>query len=326
MWGAGSIGARHANVLRDRLGLAPVVVPARAERLPEVQARGFETREELQQAISGQNHSAVIVCTETGRHLADTMSALALGGDVLCEKPLAANTQGLDRLEAAARSSGRQVFVACNLRFDAGLRGFRERLPEIGRVHSVRVECQSYLPDWRPGSDYRRGYSARAGQGGVLRDLIHEIDYATWIFGHPARVAARMGNTGRLGIESEEWAELWWTAPSGANLSIYLDYLTRIPRRRMRAFGECGDIEWDAIAQRVSVRLAGKMEEAIVTTQERDERMAEQARAFLEAVAGGEAGLLATLEEGASAVALCDAARRSARSGHAESVPDWRRA
>ena len=111
----------------------------------------------------------------------------------------------------------------------------RDLLPQIGAVHAVRVECQSYLPDWRPGSDYRESYSARADEGGVLRDLIHEIDYATWLFGWPVAVTARYGNTGRLGIAAEEWAELAWEAPADVEVSMRLDYLTRPPRRVMRA-------------------------------------------------------------------------------------------
>ncbi len=49
--------------------------------------------------------------------------------------------------------------------------------------------AQSWLPDWRPDRDYRESYSARLDEGGVLRDLVHEIDYADGPVRspHPAR-------------------------------------------------------------------------------------------------------------------------------------------
>ena len=38
--------------------------------------------------------------------------------------------------------------------------------------------------NWRPKQDYHTSYSAYKNKGGgVLLDLSHELDYATWIFG-----------------------------------------------------------------------------------------------------------------------------------------------
>ena len=53
------------------------------------------------------------------------------------------------------------------------------------RPLSAHVSCQSWLPDWRPGRDYRESYSARADEGGALRDLVPELDYATALLGRP---------------------------------------------------------------------------------------------------------------------------------------------
>jgi predicted dehydrogenase len=228
----------------------------------------------------------------------DAIEMMSIGCDVLVEKPLACDLQGADEVAAAAARLGRRVFVGCCLRFDAGLRDFRARLGEIGEVQYVRIECQSYLPDWRPGRDYKQSYSASAAQGGVLRDLIHEIDYAVWLFGRPAEVRARLENRGRLGIEAEEAADLLWTVPSGPTVSIRLDYLSRTPHRRMRAFGAAGEIEWDA-------KAAGANADA-------DAMYAGQLRAFIGASQGKDPGPLATLEDGRFAMWIHDEAKRNA--------------
>jgi predicted dehydrogenase len=295
--GTGSIGSRHVRVL-ERLGV-PAIARSVRSGAPAAPA------------------SAAIIATTTGRHLADAADALRAGCHVLVEKPLAASTAGVAALEAAARAAGRQVFVGCCLRFDAALLAFRARLPRIGRVGEVHIECRSYLPDWRPGTDYRASYSARRDEGGVLRDLIHEIDYAAWLFGWPAQITATLGNTGALGIESEEWAELAWTA--GAPVSIRLDYLTKPATRFIRAHGEHGTLEVDLIGHRVTLG-----DEVIDVPQDRDDMMADQARTFLAAIEGGDPAQLATLDDGARALAICDAARQS--HGALVDVPDWRAA
>src|SRR3989338_2038605 len=172
------------------------------------------------------------------------------------------------------------------------------------RLHSVRIECQSYLPDWRPGRSYREAYSARAAEGGVLRDLIHEIDYAGWLFGWPQRLQASLRNLGRLEIAAEELAELRWEIPTGGGVSLHLDYLSRPPRRRMTACGERGTIEWDGIAQTVALDVHGVPARVIRSTQTRDEMFAAQAPAFLNAVGGTPDPRLATGEGGIRAPAI----------------------
>ena len=323
--GAGSIGMRHLRVLRERLGVRAVAMPARPERAAELAAQGVPAVRVAAEATA-LGSAATVVATNTSRHLADVREALRYG-DVLVEKPLAPDAAGLGAVADEAEALGRRVHVGFCLRFNGGLRRFRERLPEVGPVDSVRVECQSFLPAWRPDTDHRASYSASASEGGVLRDLAHELDYSAWLFGRPAAVYCALGNTGRLGIESDEWAELMWAAPSGARVSLRLDYLSPATRRRLRATGAAGELEWDAVAGSVTLRRAGGAPPEVETVAEdRDAMYARQAEAFLDAVAGGDAGELATFDDGAFVVALSDAARASSRSGRVTPVADWRAA
>ena len=323
--GTGSIGFRHLRVLRDSLQVRPVALPTRSSRISELGSKGYD-------AVSSWENVAIdkpwfaVIATDTGRHLTDATKALELGADVLIEKPISSSTEGLRELKELAERVRRRVFVACNLRFDAGLKLFRRHLPEIGRVQSVRIECQSFLPDWRPETDYRRSYSARAEEGGVLRDLIHEIDYALWLFGTPQKLFAKLKNTGALEIASDESADILWESPSGTTVSIRLDYLARVARRKMHAYGELGELEWDYIEKWVSLKQPGKAVQTWAINQERDEMMRDQLAAFVGSAGADLESSLATLEEGATAIAICDTARRSSQSGQLEVVPDWRRA
>ena len=78
-------------------------------------------------------------------------------------------------------------YVACPLRYNPILQYVKQNI-DLSKVISVRAMSSSYLPEWRPGQDYRQTYSAHADMGGgVDIDLIHEWDYLTWIFGMPSQ-------------------------------------------------------------------------------------------------------------------------------------------
>ncbi len=325
VFGTGSIGSRHLRVFRDLIGAEVSAIPVRPTRRTELEANGFEVRSNLEEAVAA-GACALVIATDTSRHMADLRSAIDLGCAVLVEKPLAANVSGLSEAARLITEGAGPVHVACDLRFDLSLLNFRQRLPEIGTVHAVRIECQSYLPDWRPDRDYRQSYSARAEEGGVLLDLVHEIDYAVWLFGAPSRVFAQLQNSGRLGIESEEAADLYWETPDGAALSIRLDYLSRTTHRTMQAYGSSGEIVWDGVAQTVTLRIKNQPPQTEHFPQDRDATMRDQNAAFLRAACGGDPGTLTTFEEGAVAVGICDAARLSSANGRFETVTDWRKA
>jgi predicted dehydrogenase len=317
--GTGSIGMRHLDVLRRMPGVRPVAVPARAERVTELKQAGYEVAEDLRGAAS-MGATRCIIATDTGRHLEYGLQAVEQGMDVLVEKPLCADVRQARQLVSHGQRVNKKVFVGCVLRFSESLNEFRERLLKLGRLHAVRIECQSYLPHWRPGRPYKDSYSARAGEGGVLLDLIHEIDYAGWLYGWPDSVHARLGNLGRLGIASEETADLYWTTPDGCRVSVCLDYLTKPPRRRMTVCGEGGILEWDGISNTVRVTPGEGESCQITSAQTRDEMMEAQARAFFNAVGGWMDPRLATGQDGVRALALCDAARRASEGRREEPV------
>jgi predicted dehydrogenase len=269
----------------------------------------------------------VIIATDTSRHVEDTLEALAsTPRAILLEKPAAASAE--DAAVLLAHPEAARISVSAPLRFHDGLLKLADLLPGLGDVASASVRSQSWLPDWRPGRDYRVSYSARASEGGVLRDLVHDIDYPAWLLGTPARLSARLGH-GLLGIEAEESADLTWTAGTPARpveVSTRLDYITRSKTRGVRVSASGGSAEWDVVRNTVLRAVGGSVDEysfpadAVVDTVlarqtaavlERSGALAEHAHARFSP---------ASLADGVAAVAICDAARRAHASGTAETV------
>lgn len=310
---------RHLSVLRGIKGVRPVAIPNRPERAEELIRGGYDTAQSLEEVVN-RGATLCVIATDTGRHVKDVVAAVENGLDALVEKPLSTDAAQANVLCRKATESGRKIFVGCVLRFSESLNQFHNLLGSIGHVHSVRIECQSYLPEWRPGRPYRDSYSARQDEGGVLRDLIHEVDYAGWLFGWPRALQARVRNTGRLGIAADEAADLLWETVDECVVSISLDYLTRPSRRQMRASGESGTLEWDGIEDIVAVALPGQPSQFIRSAQTPEGMLLAQDLEFIQVCRGGASLRLATAEDGVKALAVCDAARRAAESRREEVV------
>lgn len=306
--GTGSMGMQHLQALAAMPDADVIGIPRRQRRADELTGRGFRTAESVERAAQ-LGATLAIIATETGRHVEDGLEALRCGLHVLVEKPVAPHCSEAVTLVRAATGVGRLLYVGCTLRFSESLNLFRSVLDEVGPLHSIRIEAQSYLPAWRPQRDCRSSYAARPDEGGVLRDLIHEIDYAGWLFGWPTSVWATLRNLGRLGIDAEETADLVWDAPSGGTVSLTLDYLSQPPRRRMSAYGAKGTLIWDGIEGTVTATSADGSSQRTASEQTRDEMILAQATAFKAACQGSVDPRLATAFDGLHALAVCDAAR-----------------
>ena len=292
----------------------------RPERRTVLESEGWSCAASLEEAVES-GATACVIATETAGHVEHVTRALDLGLHALAEKPLACDAAEAAALPALATDRGLHLAVACPLRFEPGLRTVRERLSEIGEIHSVRIECRSYLPKWRPGRDHRDGYWARSGEGGVLRDLIHEVDYALWLFGKPTHVSGGLRPGCRLGIESEEAAEGSWALRDGGMLSMGLDYLTLRAQRWLRVRGERGEIAYDFLTRTLEIWPGEAVEpERCHYGIELNDTYLAQARAFISLVQHDVPTNLCTGEDGVTGLALCDAWRRSDQTGRRERV------
>jgi predicted dehydrogenase len=319
--GTGSIGQRHMQVLQANGMVKVIAFPVRTQRSSELRAMKIDTAENWKQVNAlGVTHA--IIATETCRHPKDVQDSLDAGCHVIVEKPMAVDAVTALFTWQYANQSKQNLYVGCCMRFHNALNTFRNQLPCIGNIHSIRIECQSYLPDWRPQHPYKDSYSARYNEGGVLRDLIHEIDYAGWLFGWPDAIMAKVRITQHLDITAEDTADILWETRDGGVVSITLDYLSRPARRQMRAYGEFGTMEWDGLTGRVRLALAGESPREIISTQTRDEMYLAQDLAFIEVTSGTckPDTRLATGADGVRALAICDAARIASKNNRETKV------
>jgi predicted dehydrogenase len=241
--GCGSIGRRHA-ANAARLASVTIFDAARERAAEAARSLGVAACESLEQALAAKP-DAVVVATPHHSHLPVARAALVAGADVLIEKPLAAGLDGIPDFLAQAERLGRRVRVVCNMRFHPAVAALRQALPRVGRPLFARAQYGNYLPDMRPGADYRTLYCARAeAGGGVILDAIHEIDYLLWLFGSVERVSAEADRIGDLDIDVEDYANLALVHRNGVRSEIHLDYLQRSKRRGCEIVGSEGTLIW----------------------------------------------------------------------------------
>ena len=206
--GLGSIAKRHINNIRA------IYPDVRIDILRHGRTAGAGTKENADM-VSGMEsewgrmlyayeelrdrYDAIFITNPTTMHLS-TLSILTERSDAFfIEKPLRPLIHGEDiSMDKRIISEADEVldglpknkiyYVACPMRY-TGIVQYVKNHIDMSSVYSIRAISSSYLPGWRPGTDYTRCYSARRELGGgVAADLIHEWDYISYLAGRPQTI------------------------------------------------------------------------------------------------------------------------------------------
>jgi len=207
-----------------------------------------------------------VVSNPAPYHVSTAKRLAANGVHLLIEKPLTTSIDEVPELLAICERCRVVLLTGYNLRFLPSLQKFKETLISgiIGEILSVRSEIGQYLPDWRPGTDYRKGVSARRDLGGgALFELSHEIDYLRWIFGEVKWVIATQSKQSKLDIDVDDTCHLILTLNSPLSTteliaSVNLDMIRRDATRRCTAIGEDGSLSWDGLTGEVMLYKSGQ--------------------------------------------------------------------
>jgi predicted dehydrogenase len=161
-------------------------------------------------------------------------------------------------LDALGLKSDGIYYVACPLRYTGVIQYLKSQIKQM-EVYSVRAICSSYLPDWRPGQDYRKSYSAHHDEGGgVSIDLIHEWDYLCYLFGMPQQVLNLHGKFSNLEIDSDDLS-IYIAKFAGMTAEVHLDYFGRQKIREIQIFTDEDTIIGDLIRSEVRYLKSGEI-------------------------------------------------------------------
>lgn len=258
----------------------------------------------------------VDITTPTRTHLDLAVAALEAGKHVLVEKPMTRTAEDGRRLAAAASEAARRgVFLmpAMCLRFwpewDVAKRTIAEGAH--GKVLSARFRRVAQAPGWGHGH-----FLNAADSGGALLDLhIHDVDFVRHLFGHPKSVFSRGHTRVSGGIDhvlslfdvdggAVVSAEGSWAMTPGFGFNMAYTVVF-----------EHATLDYDLSRGADALKLFVEGRDPEVLKPGGLDGYAGQLKYFTDCIRSGTAPTVVTAEDGAAAVAVCEAEEASIRTG-----------
>lgn len=201
--GAGNRGNVYGNFAAkfpDQLKIVGVAepIPLRNERYATKHqvpaANRFDTWERVFERPKFAD--AIIITTPDALHYAPCMKALAMGYDILLEKPIAPTEKECRDILALAKKTGRIVAVCHVLRYAPYFVKMKELIAQgaIGEVISVQhLEPIEHL---HMAHSYVRGnwHNSKATTPIILAKSCHDLDIIKWVINKPAKQISAMGD------------------------------------------------------------------------------------------------------------------------------------
>lgn len=237
--GIGSIAKKHIKAIRKVEPTAEIfALRSSRDASPYENVKDFYEYDDIKEIAP----DFIIISNPTSKHFETIQALLPFRIPLFIEKPVFAE---LSHDDVIKEIEDKQIltYVACDMRFMDSLTWLHQYMAEHRnevRINEINVYCGSYLPEWRPGSDFRKCYSAIPELGGgVHLDLIHDVDYVYWIFGKPEKHHAVFRNVSSLDIRAYDYANFNLIYPDFC-ANVVLNYYRRDAKRYMEIlFDDC---------------------------------------------------------------------------------------
>lgn len=282
--GLGSIATRHLKnvaAFLNNIGDTYSIDLYRSQMRPlpeELQSSISEFYLYADEIPADRQYDVVFVTNPTSMHYETLEKFCKNTKSFFIEKPVFDNTNVDEKI--FKHLEGVTCYVACPLRYNPTLQYLKENIIRQD-VISARAISSSYLPDWRPGQDYRETYSAhRKMGGGVGIDLIHEWDYLIWLFGFPQKCQSIQSKISDLEIDSDDIA-IYIAMIGKTAIELHLDYFGRKNIRKLELFTKYDTIICDIINGLIKYERTGRI---IELRAERDTIQTEEIKHFFEII------------------------------------------
>lgn len=312
--GSGSIGRRHiANLLAIGADVTVFSYRGNISSFPE----GVKVLNDLNEVLVN-TFEGVVVANRTDLHVDTALRFGRLGMALFIEKPLSNNLSKIAELQEVVREMDIVVETGFMLRFHPNLLWIRDFLTsgKLGKVHYMRIAVGQYLPEWRAGTDHRICYSAkREFGGGVIFDLVHDLDIAQWMAGGVDEAAVMVAYEKSLEVETEALAQMSLRCANGVLAQVHMDYLRPTYARTMEIVGSQGALLWNYTAGRVELDRPSSgitLVHEVPMPFERNDMFVAHMKLFLQRIRDRRLAAASSLEDGVAALRVAMACHASA--------------
>jgi len=232
--GYGSIGEKHVKILKKHFKFHKIFIFTKRK------IKNYYLIDKLKK-IKKFNFDYIVVSSNTSKHLHHVkyIEKNFSKKKIFVEKPLFSKFEKF-------KIKKNKFFIGYNLRFHPLLVLLNKKIKKL-KIYNIHVICNSFLPNWRKNIHYKNSSSSHKSKGGgVLLDLSHELDYIRWIFGNLSLNFVNMRRLSEITKNTEDTLQLIGKV-NNANLSLDLNYFSRIPKRSIYIDGKNFSISVDLI-------------------------------------------------------------------------------
>jgi predicted dehydrogenase len=241
--GLGSIGLRHATNLialgHNVIGFDPSM--DRQNLLIEKGGQVADKKDVLSEC------DAVVIATPNQYHHTDMQACIDAGCHVFVEKPVSHKTDGLNDIDIEAKKKNLVISVGMNIRLNPAIQYLKDMINthKIGSILWGEYTFHAYLPDWRPGVDYTKGYAADPKTGGVIYDTVHGFDVLYHLLGAYDIRGCVAQQSGVIDISSDDIADIMCVHDNGVTSRLHMDYITKPKEHSVRLATDKGFVDVD---------------------------------------------------------------------------------
>lgn len=250
-FGLGSIGRRHLEIIKENYEYDIYAYrTTSSDSIADV-----KNLYNLNDAFNI-NPDIAFITNPSSLHIETALLCLKAGiKNLFIEKPLSNNLEDLDRLVNLAEKKDAIIYIGYLMRHNPVLKRLKDLITDkLEEIFYVETICKSYLPDWRPGKDYRKVYSASKEMGGgVILDISHEFDYNQYLFGPIKSIKGHYGKISNLEINSEDYCEVTLYFNRYIIGRIHLDYFSYFPERHVKIICPNTEIKADLIKNEIKI-------------------------------------------------------------------------
>jgi predicted dehydrogenase len=187
---------------------------------------------------------AVYLATPVYLHYSQTIEAAKKGKHVLCEKPMAMDSQQCRHMIQVCRGYGIRLGVAYYRRFYPIVLKVKQLLESrvIGDAILTRTTLVEHTNAGSTATAAWR-FIPELGGGGLLMDMAsHRLDLLAMLFGRPASISA-VTDTRLLEIAVEDTGSLLIRFANGVHAMAFASHCIRPPLDDFEVYGTCGTLK-----------------------------------------------------------------------------------
>ncbi|WP_116599877.1 inositol 2-dehydrogenase [Primorskyibacter marinus] len=316
--GAGRIGNVHARAISAHSGSRLVAVSdVTAENADRLATKFSAKTQSSDEIIADPTIDAILIATSTDTHSDLMEAATAAGKAVLCEKPVDLSLERAQACQRAVAKTGMPVMIGFNRRFDPSFGALKSALDagEIGKAELLSITSFDPAP---PPVSYIKV------SGGLFRDMmIHDFDMANFIMGDaPVSISAvgssvvdaAIGAAGDVdtAVVTLSYADGRIAVIKNSRRAVY-GYDQRVELLGSEGLLQAQNMLENTVVKSTSSGVTGAKPTYFFLARYMPAYIAEWS-AFVEAVTT-RSPMPVTLDDGVTALAMAEAATRSARTG-----------